>query len=136
MRTSEESSYPLDWLNKAAGDLKRVKARLEEGDIEDAAFHLQQAIEKALKGFLLSRGWKLKKIHDLEALLDDAVRYDTFLERYRHLMQQVTGYYLTERYPTFDLGNEGLLQDEVAKGYQGAKRLFARLRKIVQGTSL
>ncbi len=47
----KESRYWKDWLDKAAEDLQRVEKRLEIGDIEDAAFHLQQAIEKYLKGF-------------------------------------------------------------------------------------
>nr|HID13949.1 HEPN domain-containing protein [Anaerolineae bacterium] len=34
----------------AAGDFRRVPKRLEEDDIADAAFHLQQALEKYLKG--------------------------------------------------------------------------------------
>lgn len=88
-----DSPYSAEWFKKAAEDFVRVKRRLEEDDLEDAAFHLQQAVEKYLKGFLLSQGWKLKKIHDLEALLDDAIRYRRALDRFRPLVQQITGYY-------------------------------------------
>lgn len=95
------------------------------GDVDDAAFHLQQALEKYLKGFLLSQGWPLKKIHDLEALLDDAVSYDRQLEDFRPLVQQVTGYYLIERYPTVE---EGPTKAEVRSAYQQAQRLVQRLR--------
>ena len=41
MPCRRESLYPLDWLAKALQDFKRVKARLNEGDLEDAAFHKQ-----------------------------------------------------------------------------------------------
>jgi HEPN domain-containing protein len=99
MPSHKGETYPFEWINKAEQDLGRVAKRLVEGDTEDAAFHLQQAIEKFFKGFLLSTAWKLKKIHDLEALLDDAVRVAPKLEAYRALCQQVTGYYLAERYP-------------------------------------
>lgn len=99
-----ESLYPQDWFRIAAQDLERVRKRLAEKDVEDAAFRLQQAIEKFLKGYLLSKGWRLKRVHDVEALLSDAVRYDRRLERYRILCQQVAGYYLVERYPTFEEG--------------------------------
>lgn len=88
MPVGKESLYPQDWMRTADADFRRVSKRLAEGDIEDAAFHLQQAMEKYLKGFLLSKGWKLKKIHDLEALLDDAVRYLQALEPFRLLVQQ------------------------------------------------
>lgn len=100
MPSRKGETYPSEWIEKAERDLRRVARRLKEGDTEDAAFHLQQALEKFLKGFLLSTGWKLKKIHDLEALLDDAVRLVPELETYRALCQQVTGYYLAERYPS------------------------------------
>ncbi|MEK7679062.1 MAG: HEPN domain-containing protein [Deltaproteobacteria bacterium] len=101
MRHKKESSSLKDWTEKAERDLKRVRARIKEGDIEDAAFHLQQAVEKYLKAFLLSKGWRLKKIHDLEALLDEAVKYAPQLERFRQLCEMVTGYYLLQRYPFF-----------------------------------
>ncbi len=48
---AKESRYWKDWLDKAEKDLQRVEKRLKDGDIEDAAFHLQQAIEKYLKGY-------------------------------------------------------------------------------------
>ena len=117
--------YSREWLKKAAEDLARVARRLDEGDIDDAAFHLQQALEKYLKGFLLSQGWALKKIHDLDALLDDAVTYDRALEDFRPLVQQVTGYYLIERYPTIE---EGPTKTEVSLAYQQAQRLVTCLR--------
>lgn len=72
MPARQESTYPDDWLRLAAADLYRVSRRLEENDTADAAFHLQQALEKYLKGFLLSRGWRLERIHDLRALLEEA----------------------------------------------------------------
>lgn len=125
MPPTRKGRYPREWLKKAAADLARVPRRLDEGDVDDAAFHLQQALEKYLKGFLLSQGWILKKIHDLEALLDDAVTYDRQLEAFRPLVQQVTGYYLIERYPTVE---EGPTKAEVSLAYQQAQRLVQRLR--------
>ena len=124
-----ESGYPREWVKKASEDFRRVEARLLEGDIEDAAFHLQQALEKFLKGFLLAHGWPLKKIHDLEALLDDAVAFDRALERFRPLLQQVSGYYLIERYPGFE--QEEAAEKDVAQAYKEAKRLVQRLRRDV-----
>lgn len=95
----KESHQQKDWYAKARKDFKRVRARLEDGDYEDAAFHLQQALEKYLKGYLLSTGWKLVRVHDLEFLLDEAVKSFPELERFRGICQEVTGYYLVERYP-------------------------------------
>ena len=43
-------------------------------DPDAAGFYLQQAMEKYLKAFLLSKKWKLKRTHDLEVLLNEAVQ--------------------------------------------------------------
>lgn len=61
----KESRYPKDWLALAEKDLVRVRRSLRDRDPELAAFCLQQAVEKFLKAFLLSKGWKLRRIHDL-----------------------------------------------------------------------
>jgi hypothetical protein len=75
----EESSYPADWLRIAEKDLGRVERLLSIQDSEAAGFYLQQAVEKFLKAFLLSKGWQLARIHDLEALLNQALTYDSSL---------------------------------------------------------
>jgi len=69
----DESVYPADWLRIAEKDLERVRSLLDGGDGELAGFCLQQAVEKFLKAFLLSKGWKLRRVHDLNTLLDDAL---------------------------------------------------------------
>lgn len=126
-----ESYYPGDWFRIAGEDLERVAKRLQERDVDDAAFRLQQAIEKCLKGYLLSRGWQLKRTHDVEVLLDAAVRYDRGLERYRPLCRQVTGYYIVERYPTFE---EGPSIGEVRKAYMRARGLARHVQARARNT--
>ncbi|MDI6736046.1 MAG: HEPN domain-containing protein [bacterium] len=98
---AKESRYPEDWFKKAKRDLERVNRRMQEKDIEDAAIHLQQALEKYLKGYLLSKGWKLKPTHDLKELLDEAVKFNSDLEQFYDLCLEVTPYYIEERYPFF-----------------------------------
>ena len=88
-----------DWFEVAATDLNRVPTRLAEEDLSDAGCHLQQAIEKLLKGFLVAHGWRLRKIHDLEALLKDAIDYRADLARYEELCRGATAYYSLGRYP-------------------------------------
>jgi len=66
---ARESLYPHDWFSKARQDLRTVEILLRErGDAEVIGFHLQQTVEKYLKGYLLAQGWKLERIHDLEVL--------------------------------------------------------------------
>ena len=65
-----ESLYPADWFRVGDRDLRRARYLLEGSDHEGAAFFVQQAVEKYVKGFLLARGWTLRRIHDIEVELD------------------------------------------------------------------
>jgi len=94
----EEADAPSDWIDIAEKDWRRAN-RLWDEDPELAGFCLQQAVEKFLKAFLLAQGWELRRIHGLDALLDDAVRYDSGLESYRSICQRISAFYLIERYP-------------------------------------
>lgn len=93
MRKKENSIYPPDWMKIAKKDWDRMKRMLEDGDAEAAGYFLQQTLEKHLKAFLLKHGWKLKKIHALYTLLDDALKYNASLESFRGLCERVSGYY-------------------------------------------
>ncbi len=61
---NRESLYPNDWLRIAEKDWQRAHQLLDEHDPELAGFCLQQAVEKYLKAFLLSKKWQLRRIHD------------------------------------------------------------------------
>ena len=102
MPDRKESLYPKDWIQKAKKDLRRIKVLLAVDDTEGAGFHLQQAIEKYLKAYLLLKGWQLEYIHDLPKLLNYAKDYDSDFERFREICEQVTEYYTPERYPFFE----------------------------------
>ncbi len=129
---ARDSRYPDDWFRIAEKDLGRVARRLAEGDVDDAAFRLQQAIEKYLKGFLLAKGWRLQRIHDVEALLSESVRFDPLLERYRALCQQVAGYYVVERYPMFE---EGPSTSDVRQAFARSKEFVKTLRASISRPS-
>lgn len=99
MPSAKESLLPKDWFAKAALDLMRVEALLAINDDEGAGFHLQQAAEKYLKGYLLGRGWRLKRTHDLDDLIDDALKFDAHLETFRNSCRFAGEFYVSERYP-------------------------------------
>jgi HEPN domain-containing protein len=125
-----ESLYPKDWFRIAGKDFKRAEHLLGVDDPEGAGYHLQQAVEKYLKGFLLSRGWELKRIHDLEVLLNDALKYEGTLEQFRSFCQRVTGYYIIDRYPlpsTAELTNK-----EVQSSMTETEKFINSLRALTK----
>ena len=122
----EESLYPLDWLRIAEKDLRRAEHLLSIEDAEAAGFFLQQALEKLLKAFLLANGWELRRIHDVEALLNAALEYDETLEPFRSVCQRVTGFYFAERYPI--LIDSSLTIDDVTSSIGESRELIGRLK--------
>jgi len=127
----EESLYPSDWLRVAEKDLGRVGHLLDVQDPEAAGFFLQQAVEKFLKAFLLSKGWQLERIHDLEALLNAALAYDPSLEAFRPACQKITGFYLVQRYPF--LVEAGLTENDVRHSLTQVKALIEKVRTQIAG---
>lgn len=121
----KESKYPADWFAQGEKDLKRVEPRLKEGDLADAAFHLQQALEKYLKGYLLSRGWRLRRTHNLESLLDESVKHDADFEKFRPICQEVTAYYFQDRYPFLTVGPS---RKEIESALKQAKDLVKKIK--------
>lgn len=60
------------WFKKAEHDLEALNDVLKgSGHPDVAGVLLQQCVEKYLKGYLISKGWKLVKTHDLSWVIGD-----------------------------------------------------------------
>jgi len=95
-----ESTLPAEWFAQGDMDIQAAEILLAQGGpLPVIAFLIQQAIEKYLKGFLLSRGWSLQRTHDLEVLLQEATDQDTDFARFLAACQRITEYYIESRYP-------------------------------------
>lgn len=74
MRTSEDD--PQDWFLLAADRLRIADlARRHEGVTFSGVELLQEAVERYLKGYLISQGWQLERTHDLGRLVEAASSY-------------------------------------------------------------
>jgi len=96
----EDSEYPEDWVRNAEEDYRMGLYLLEGGFPRGAGYSLQQAVEKFFKAYLIRRGWRLQRTHNLVELLNDVLQYDSTLEEYRSVCGLVTKYSLAGRYPT------------------------------------
>lgn len=126
MTPRQDSLYPDDWLRVARLDWHRIFVMLQDGDAEGAGFFLQQALEKYLKAYLLAKGWKLKKVHTLPSLLDEAAEHSGALVQFRELCERVSGFYLSERYPAVESASLELhdVQKEIPEAHSLIESLF------------
>ncbi len=76
---------------------------------------MQQGIEKYTKAVLISKGWELRKIHDLETLFDAASKYEPRFKDFMDFGRELTAYYTKTRYPP--------LEDEIPIGKEAEKLL-------------
>ena len=92
---------PQAWFDIAAKDLGRAHRRFAEGDIGDCLFRLQQCAEKAMKGKLLSLGWKLQKTHELGLLLLELKSKQLDCSWFETAADVLETEYISDRYPGF-----------------------------------
>ena len=93
--------YVRKWLVKANGDLKvaenEIKLSSEDMVTEAVCFHSQQAVEKLLKAYLVTRNIEFGKTHNLEFLLELCIKQDS---RFKDINVGNLSFYAVElRYP-------------------------------------
>lgn len=89
---------PEAWAQVARRDFKAYGTLMASEDFHLATFCLQQASEKALKGWLIGRGWSLIKTHTLTLLQTEAQLYGLDLEWFTPTAERLTDLYFTDRY--------------------------------------
>lgn len=92
-----------DWFQIAEKDLKGAKILYEySGDYGLVLFHLQQAVEKYLKGYLIYKTGLLQDGHSLIKLCKKASLYNSEFRNYIKDCAFLNGYYIETRYPAED----------------------------------
>jgi HEPN domain-containing protein len=90
------------WLQRARDDLGAA-GKLLSGDDPfpaTAAYHCQQAAEKALKAVMAGTGDPIPKTHDLRVLIERCMRIDPALIGLQDACDELTPYATEFRYPT------------------------------------
>ena len=88
MTQEENKTNYKEWFDIGKRDLEDAELLLGEGRLENAAILLQQALEKYFKGFLVSKGWELKKTHNLSLLLIDALKHLPRLKKFENICKK------------------------------------------------
>lgn len=92
-----------NWLDKADEDLAFAKANLREGleFYPQICFYLHQSVEKYLKAYVIAKGLKLKRIHDLTQLVQVCTEKDKEFNEFYETVKFLNPFYIGTRYPDF-----------------------------------
>ena len=127
-----DSKRYFDWLERAECDLGSARILKDnDGDNCNAAFHCQQCIEKALKGYLLYKTGKHVDGHNLTFLCRSACRIDRKFDEWLDESTSLNRYYIETRYPT-DVGFD-VSDAELEKVYKMAHDMHAFIFKVISG---
>lgn len=90
-----------EWMDKARRDLRCARLDLDADppELEDALFHCQQAVEKALKAFLTAHDFVFRKTHDLDDLAAACEHIDCSLMDVSVPARDLTVFAWEYRYP-------------------------------------
>lgn len=120
-----------EWFRRASRDLETARLIFSHhGYPEEIILLLQQALEKYLKGYLIFQGWELKKIHDLETLLTEAIGFDKSFEKFLDLGRKLTAFYYEERYPPAPVAETS--KEELVETFKSAQELIQKIKSKVK----
>ena len=89
------------WLFKARHDLRSARRLFSDEPpiLDTAAYHCQQAAEKALKAFLVLHEVQFSKIHLLLPLVEQCIDVDPDFAQLREAAETLTPFATVFRYP-------------------------------------
>lgn len=89
------------WFRKAENDLLVIKNNLvsDEIPIDACCFHAQQAAEKYLKAYLVSKQINFPKTHDLQSLNNLCITINVSFNQITEPAIRLSDYAIAPRYP-------------------------------------
>lgn len=91
----------LRWFDQAEADLKTARDCLKDQNYYASAFFSQQSAEKALKGFLYSKGYRALITHSVTELLEESSKLEKIFEAFIDHGKELDRHYIGSRYPNF-----------------------------------
>ena len=89
------------WFRKAENDLLVIKNNFASNEIpiDACCFHAQQAAEKYLKAYLVSKQINFPKTHDLQALINLCISINSSFNQITEPAIKLSDYAIAPRYP-------------------------------------
>jgi len=119
-----------EWLARSDEDLRVAQLLLAATPphLGTAAYHAQQAAEKALKAFLAAHGLPFRPTHDLVDLRRQCERVDPRFAQFSGVAQLLTPYATRFRYPGGPLHPA---QAEAEQAHQDADHIVRFVRQLI-----
>ena len=89
-----------EWFERGRHDIETAQLLYDRrGHTDSIVYHIQQALEKYLKGYLVLHGRRPPRIHELDTLLKHITAFDNSLISFLDLCEKASLYYIEARYP-------------------------------------
>ncbi len=122
-----------EWLRFSLDDLEVAREAAKLGKYNIAAYHLQQAVEKAIKGVIVFIGKRKNlRTHDISILVKMLLEEGVDVPVEVLDAQDLTEYASTTRYPDDYVP---VSPEEYEEAYEVAVRVYEWARGIVEGQS-
>ena len=118
----------LLWLAKADADIFGARTLLAGGQPDLAAFHVQQALEKALKALLVAAAQDVRRTHDIDALATSARVHWPDVLASPFPLAAIGQWYVTTRYPGLDTALPAAA--EVAEALEAVASLIITIMRL------
>ena len=134
MPRKTDSNNPADWVFFAEEDIKGIDVLANAvTSYYLCQSKLAEALEKILKAEMIRLGWFLRKIHDLQNLLDElAARGSDLVAAAQPLVDSLAEAYFSDRYPGFDLEDPDWNQLKVR--LRAVRSLLDTVKQRVEGS--
>lgn len=131
----EASKIVKEWFKYAIRDLKSAQhlSHLGPDYKNQIAFHIQQCVEKSIKGYLAHHKVRFSKTHSIARLADEVSTIDQKLAHQLAKHSKMSRYAVIFRYPDAELTT--LKMSEVTSSMKKAQKIYdLLLDRVSQGT--
>ena len=126
LRKLSNEGDPADWFYLALDRLKTADlAWNAEGLTASGIELLQESVERYLKGYLIAKGWKLMKTHDLSVLVSEAICLDAQFKSFTSLADELTRDFFALHYPGGDW-------QTIGQHYPDLRRQTSEMVELIQ----
>jgi len=121
--------HAQEWFERGRHDIETAQLiYVQRGHTDSIAYHIQQAIERFLKGYLVLHGKRPPWIHELDTLLHQAAALDPTLLVFIDVCEKASRYYFEDRYPPGPVVQYEY--DEIKADLDKARELMGRIQPL------